>query len=126
MSATFTETVVLEKDTCGRCGGVFALNKVFTDHARANQGGFHCPYCQTGWSWNESESDRLRKRLEAAQNELRGVKCEILRNQQLLDAEKKARENAERKLRRADKGVCPCCNRTFQNLARHMATKHGK
>jgi hypothetical protein len=21
-------------------------------------------------------------------------------------------------------GVCPCCNRTFQNLARHMAGKH--
>jgi hypothetical protein len=21
-------------------------------------------------------------------------------------------------------GVCPCCNRTFENLARHMASKH--
>jgi hypothetical protein len=20
--------------------------------------------------------------------------------------------------------VCPCCNRSFQNLRRHMATKH--
>jgi DNA repair exonuclease SbcCD ATPase subunit len=25
---------------------------------------------------------------------------------------------------RASNGVCPCCNRTFQNLARHMHTKH--
>jgi hypothetical protein len=25
---------------------------------------------------------------------------------------------------RAAAGVCPCCNRTFAQLARHMATKH--
>tara|TARA_Y100000310_G_scaffold338946_1_gene430083 strand:- start:1163 stop:1354 length:192 start_codon:yes stop_codon:yes gene_type:complete len=25
---------------------------------------------------------------------------------------------------RAKAGVCPCCNRTFQNLSRHMETKH--
>lgn len=25
---------------------------------------------------------------------------------------------------RIQNGVCPCCNRTFKNLQRHMATKH--
>lgn len=25
---------------------------------------------------------------------------------------------------RIGKGVCPCCNRTFVELARHIATKH--
>ena len=24
----------------------------------------------------------------------------------------------------AKAGTCPCCNRTFTNLARHMASKH--
>lgn len=28
---TFNELVTLEKDTCGKCGGVYALNKAFTD-----------------------------------------------------------------------------------------------
>lgn len=26
--------------------------------------------------------------------------------------------------KRASAGVCPCCNRTFSQLARHMQTKH--
>ena len=26
--------------------------------------------------------------------------------------------------RRVGNGVCPCCNRTFKNLADHMTTKH--
>jgi uncharacterized Zn-finger protein len=29
-----------------------------------------------------------------------------------------------RQLARVKAGVCPCCNRTFQNLVRHMETKH--
>jgi hypothetical protein len=29
-----------------------------------------------------------------------------------------------RQRKRAQAGVCPCCNRTFQQLARHMANKH--
>lgn len=31
---------------------------------------------------------------------------------------------ATRLKNRAKAGVCPCCNRTFQNLARHMASQH--
>jgi hypothetical protein len=44
------------------------------------------------------------------------------------NAAEQARLKAERKTKRIEKrihaGVCPCCNRTFQNLARHMNTKH--
>jgi Zn-finger protein len=32
--------------------------------------------------------------------------------------------HATRLSKRAKAGVCPCCNRTFQQLARHMATRH--
>ena len=28
------------------------------------------------------------------------------------------------KLQRVAKGVCPCCNRSFGDLKKHMATKH--
>lgn len=31
---------------------------------------------------------------------------------------------ATRLKNRAAHGVCPCCNRTFQQLARHMSAKH--
>ena len=52
-----------------------------------------------------------------------------------LSALREAREGAERRAsaargqvtklkNRAAAGVCPCCNRQFQNLKNHMATKH--
>ncbi len=124
--STFTETVILESDTCGRCGGVYAINKAFADHARANKGGYNCPYCQTRWSWTESDAERLRKQLEVRERELREAKCETLRQNQLREKEQIGREKAEKKLRRVNNGVCPCCKRHFTNLARHMATKHLK
>jgi len=48
-----------------------------------------------------------------------------------MDALQKASQHAsdaakaQRKLKRVHRGVCPDCNRSFENLARHMHTKHG-
>lgn len=123
---TFVVDVVLEKKTCGKCGGVFALNAEFVNNARDNKGGYTCPYCLTYWSWSESEADRLRKQIEEKSRELTAQKCETLRQQNLKEIEIKTREAAERKLKRVAKGVCPCCKRTFPNLARHMETKHSE
>ena len=36
------------------------------------------------------------------------------------------KDKLARKLKRVGRGVCPECNRTFQNLASHMACKHGE
>jgi len=123
---TFQEVVVLERFTCGKCAGSYALNKVFVDYCRENLGSYHCPYCQAGWSWNESEADRLRAQLETRERELRESKCETLQKQHLLEAEQKSRAAVEKKLCRVKNGVCPCCKRSFRNLARHMATKHAR
>lgn len=123
---TFTVSVGLEQTTCKNCGGVFALNSEFVDHARNNKGGYSCPYCRTGWSWTQSESDRLKIQLEQKSKELTSAKCEALRFQNLRDLEADERIKLEKKLSRVKKGVCPCCKRTFQNLASHMATQHGE
>lgn len=65
----------------------------------------------------ESDAQRLQKQLDARERELREAKCEILRKQQLID-------EGTRKLSRVQRGVCPCCKRSFSNLARHMEKKH--
>lgn len=59
-------------------------------------------------------ADEMRERLEAARNDA---------------AFQKHRANgykghATRITKRAKAGVCPCCNRHFAALERHMATKH--
>ncbi len=87
MTNTFEAVVTLQKEICGSCSGVFALSVEFIDHARKHARGFHCPYCQTAWSWTESEAAKLRKELELKERELRESKCEVLRQKQLLDEE---------------------------------------
>ncbi len=69
----------------------------------------------------ETENARLKKELEAAQR--------------ARDAAKARAEMAERSVvaykgkvteikNRVGNGVCPCCKRTFKQLARHMSCKH--
>lgn len=87
-------------------------------------------FCPNGHSqhYTESEADRLRRERDR-------LKQQIAQEQ---DVARQWREEAEREKARAAgykgvatkmrnrvaKGVCPCCNRTFLDLARHMATKH--
>lgn len=124
MPATFTETITLEKQECGKCGGIFALSNRFLTHARENKGGFHCPYCATPWSWSESNEDRLRKQLDAKEREVTAAKSEAMKERVLKEQAIAATAAKEKQIQRVHKGVCPCCNRSFTNLRRHMATKH--
>lgn len=112
-----TEAISLESITCCKCFAVFALNCRFVREAKESSVGFYCPHCQTWQGWWDSEVERLRKQLSETEMKLRQSKCEILDQQNL-------REKAERKLKRIGKGVCPCCNRSFIALGRHIKTKH--
>lgn len=120
---TFTETITLVKCEC-TCGGVFAISERFRENARRNGKGYTCPYCNSYWSWKESEADKLRKQLEEKERALVAAKCETTRANLLLDTARREQERAAKKLRRIEKGVCPCCNRSFTNLRRHMESKH--
>lgn len=57
-----------------------------------------------------------------------GDKQQLARAEEEMQAERLRAELAEKKatrvMKRAQRGVCPCCNRTFQNLAQHMKSKH--
>lgn len=105
---------------CGACGVSFAVPIHFYNE-RYNKGGdWYCPngHCR---HFCESEVVKLRAQLDAKQRELTASKCETMRERQLREF---AEKQKARMSKRVQNGVCPCCNRTFQNLARHMATKH--
>ena len=108
---------------CGECGGVYALTTRYHAQKR-NKGGFwNCPYCQCGWGFNEdcSEFERLRREKRRAEEARDYARNESAALQRQLSAQK----GVTTKLRkRVKNGVCPCCNRTFVNLKRHMASKH--
>lgn len=83
-------------------------------------------YCPNGHQqhYSKSEAQKLREQLETRDRELRKSKCETLNERNAKLAVEAEKAKVERKLARVKRGVCPCCNRSFNNLQRHMATKH--
>jgi hypothetical protein len=76
----------------------------------------------------ETEAEKFRRQRDQLAQRLAERDDEIARQRGL-------REETERRLtatrgvvtrikNRVGHGVCPCCTRSFQNLARHMAAKH--
>lgn len=120
MTATISADVQLETTECCSCGVVFALPKWMLNKRREDKGSFYCPNGHS-LSYTKSRVEKLQEELEQTQRALSTAKCETMQ-------ERRLREDAEQKHARLQKrvknGVCPCCKRTFANLARHMATKH--
>lgn len=128
MSTTFTKSIIetFWVISCYSCGVRFAIGsdlyrRVVTDA----QDSVFCPACGSKSCWRESEAQKKIKELE---RKLQWEANESAR-------QKMAREAAESSLnatkgvvtrlkRRTACGVCPCCKRTFSQLARHIAHKH--
>lgn len=67
------------------------------------------------------ERDRLKQALAQRDDEI--ANANRLLAQQGWNISKMKAEHAKTS-RRLSRGVCPCCNRTFNQMARHMRTKH--
>lgn len=104
---------------CGVCGGTYAISERYRLKKYEDGASWTCPYCRCWWGYSKGENTRLREEVEA---EKRRTQAALARENELR-AEK---AKMERKLKRVTRGVCPECNRTFDNLARHMACKHRK
>lgn len=81
-------------------------------------------YCYNGHGQHftgEPEAVRLQKQLQQANNTIDWVRKQRDKNERTARAFKGV---VTRIRNRVKNGVCPCCNRTFQNLMRHMATQH--
>ncbi len=116
----------LKRTTCW-CGTPFMLPERLLSAAQ-NAG--HTIYCPHGHTivWKETEEIRLRRerdRLKQDQARLEEEKREAwaTANAQLERAQKAERANKKLQ-KRASAGTCPCCSRTFQNMATHMKRQH--
>lgn len=118
---TINVLVAIDNVTCGQCGVVFGLESSFKRKRLEDGQAFYCPNGHyVGWS--ESEVVKLRRSLQAAQQE-------AIHQRQAARVNDMERAAAERKvarlLKRVKNGVCPAgCKRTFANVRRHVASKH--
>ena len=120
MSRTYTETVVLQEVACCVCGVTFAFPQRLHKEFEYTGKSFYCP---SGHSqvYHESDESRLKKQLKDEQERRQQVEAQLVSVRDQLQASE--RETKLQK-KRAANGVCPCCNRSFTQLHRHMKTKH--
>jgi len=106
--------------TCYKCGVPFTVPMHWRDTRMEDKETFWCP---NGHPQAFVDSPILR--------ENRDLKAKLAREEQTrrgLETRVAGLRSQNGKLtaqvKRATAGVCPYCNRTFQNVARHMHTKH--
>jgi hypothetical protein len=120
-------TVTIEALTCGTCGIPFGLEAAH--HAQMQRTGARF-YCPNGHhiSYAENEVATLKKQLAQKNSDMAWWQERAeARFRALVSAERRLRATrgvATKIKRRVGKGVCPCCNRTFRDLARHMEGQH--
>lgn len=112
---------------CCVCGIAYYVPQPWESARRRKGDGFHCP---NGHSlhFGDNETDKLRRERDILIQEKARFLEEANRLRSRVDRHARtaaAYKGQVTKLRkRASAGLCPCCNRSFENLQRHMKTKH--
>lgn len=123
----YDSTVEFSTIICCNCGVPFAMPSRLKTHYLASQENFYCPNGHPQ-AYVKSTETRLREQLEeqrrTAEANAQFLKDEAQAWQNQWQTQLRAKQKAERTLRRVHNGVCTCCNRSFANLAAHMKTKH--
>jgi len=117
---TISKTDTVSLFGCYKCGGLIALRKDQESRAREFGETFYCSFGHPQ-AFTATEVTRLREQLEASN--ARAARAERERADAWSSEQKTMKEMSAMK-RRAKAGVCPCCQRTFVALSRHMQSKH--
>lgn len=123
--------VQLVEIACYKCKVVFGMPRDLYEVALQRREGMQF-FCPNGHGQHfisgETEADKLRRERDL-------LKQRLAQKDDEIQHQRDRREEAERRVsaakgqvtklkKRASAGVCPCCNRTFHNMAAHMKTKH--
>ena len=114
--ATFMNT-----GACCKCGIEMVLPQHYYNSRKVDHATFYCLNGHKQYYPGESDVEEANRLRRNAEND--AERHRVRRK----SAEKSAaayRGQVTRIKRRVGKGVCPCCNHTFKNLADHMETKH--
>jgi hypothetical protein len=119
----------LVTEQCCNCGVLFALpdqlRRQLLDHPRRQ---FWCPNGHGQWYVGETEAQQLKRHAEQLERALAAEQAVATHERDQRRAAERSnaalRAVNTRTRRRIAAGVCPCCRRTFQDLASHMAGQH--
>jgi RNase P subunit RPR2 len=119
----------MESYACANCGVLFSMTADFVRRRREDHSRFFCPAGHGQTFTGENEKERLQREVNALRQDsarLEEWAAAEQRRAAIAEADAKlARKEKARIEKRVQSGVCPDCNRSFVNVARHMTTKHG-
>jgi hypothetical protein len=128
MSRTITLQTTLEIQVCAACGITFAMPDHFVETRREDHKTYYCPnghYLhfpqQSDAEKAQAEAEKYKRLWKQEQRYAANVLNERNAAQKQLSATKGQMTKLKK---RVANGVCPCCNRSFVQLERHMASQH--
>jgi hypothetical protein len=120
-TTTYTETLTVITCSSEGCGVTFALTEAFIAARRQDHATWYCPNGHHRYYPSETELEREKRRRASAEEDSRIYRAEAETERKRAAAFK---GNLTKARRRWARGVCPCCRRTFPNVAAHMQTEH--
>ena len=125
--STFTSVATFTTIEC-TCGFIFAVPNGYEQNLRRTGETFYCPKGHRLHFGGETEAERLQRELDAEKRRTERAQADAIRQRdERIRAEHQLRTvkgHQTRLKKRIAAGVCPCCTRSFQNLARHMQHQH--
>lgn len=129
---TLFVTDTLTAVQCPTCGVHHAIPETLREQALAKRGANGKQvYCPNGHTWHytgKTEAERLAGELERAQQQRAWAEARANRLRAEAEAERRKaaayKGVATKAKRRAAAAACPCCNRTFVQLRRHLDSQH--
>lgn len=115
---------------CATCKtDVWIPDALYEAAKRSEKVGFYCSYGHSlCFPQGETEEAKLRRERDRLAQRLAEKDDRIREERDLREAAERRTAAAHGQVtkikNRVGHGVCPCCNRTFENLARHMLSKH--
>lgn len=107
---------------CCSCGIEFGIPEKLNDVRLVDGQAFYCPLGHSQhYTPGKTQIQIERERRELLERQLAN-RDEDLRAERASHSATKGQLTKTKK--RAAGGACPCCNRTFVQLSRHIATKH--
>ncbi len=112
---------VVAVEMCG-CQHTVYLSAEHSEQRQRDHKSFFCSVCGRSNHYpGKSDIEKLRGQLTSTKDMLDTMRVD----RALKEHQRRGAKAAKTRIKnRVMNGVCPCCNRTFQNLASHMANKH--
>lgn len=119
-----------ERRQCPACFMLYGVPQGFEAARREDSKVFWCPGCGESRHYPKdgTAADKLRRERDRLKQQLAEKDDRIAIIDRLWSAAETRASKAEKQVKRVEKrahaGLCPCCNRSFAELAKHIATKH--